>query len=220
MQLYIANKNYSSWSLRGWLLLEAFDIEFEERLVPLSDPSFKQTLLALGGPGLVPVLVDGQQVIWDSLAIAEYLAEKFPEAGIWPTDPARRASARCYCAEMHSGFPALRSHMPMNIEAKLPRLGWNVRVQRDIDRVVELWSRARASFGDAGPFLFGDFSAADAFFAPVVFRLVTHEAEVPDAAARYMGAVQNHPAVQKWVAAALEEHDFLAEEEPYRSRRS
>ena len=155
MKLIIGNKNYSSWSLRPWLVLTHAGIPFEEHKVSFNAPDFKSHA---GPAGKVPVLIDGDLTIWDSLAIVEYLAEKFPDKHLWPADPAARAVARSICAEFHAGFPSLRNNLASNMTARLPGRGWNVAVQREIDRVCALWRDARARFagdGDRGPFLFG-----------------------------------------------------------------
>ena len=217
MQLLIANKNYSSWSLRAWLLLRELGIEFTEEKLSFNDPDWKGRVLAVSPAGCVPVLSDGDVVVWDSLAIAEYVADRFPNAGVWPVDPAARARARSICAEMHSGFPALRANMPMNIGARLPGLGMNRRVQANIDRIVRIWTNARTNFGAEGPMLFGRFSAADAFYAPVVWRFVTHGVELPPVAKAYSEAVRSLPSMQAWVQEALGEQEFVDEDEPYRS---
>jgi glutathione S-transferase len=189
MQLYIGNKNYSSWSLRAWLLMRQSGIEFAERPLRLdwSEGSpFKNTLLALAPTGRVPLLVeDDGFVVWDSLAIAEYLAERFPEKRLWSADRRQRARARSVCAEMHSGFTALRNRCPMNIEASLPAVGARCRdewpeVTADLRRIDAMWSEALAESG--GPFLFGAFSIADAFYAPVCARIRTYALPVGERA--------------------------------------
>ena len=224
MQLYIGNKNYSSWSMRPWVLMKQASIAFDEVLVRFDaftpESRFKTELARLTPAGRVPVLVDDGLHIWDTLAIAEYLAERFPKAKLWPSDKAARARARSVCAEMHSGFGALRSHFPMNIEAALPEVGERVwreqaEVRADLARIVQMWTGLLAAHG--GPLLFGRFSIADAYFAPVVMRLGTYGVPVPDAVAGYMARVQALPGVQAWVAEALAEKDFLAFEEPYRT---
>lgn len=170
----------------------------------------------------MPVLVDDGFVVWDTLAIAEYLAERFPAKQLWPADPKARARARSVCAEMHSGFPALRSHFPMNIEARLPEIGAKVlaeqgAVRADLDRIVAMWSELLREHG--GPMLFGGFSIADAYFAPVVMRLTTYAPPLPEAITAYMARVQVLPGVAAWVKDALAEQDFLDFEEPYRQQR-
>ncbi|MBQ0946057.1 glutathione S-transferase family protein [Ideonella sp. 4Y16] len=226
MQLYIGNKNYSSWSMRPWVLARHFGIPFDEVMVRFDsfDPGsqFKQTLAGKSPTGKVPLLVDEGFAVWDTLAIAEYLAERFPQHALWPRDARQRARARSLCAEMHSGFGALRSHCPMNIEAALPEVGAQVlaehpAVAADLARITALWTEALQASG--GPFLFGDFSNADAYFAPVVARLRTYALPVPAAVRAYMDRVWASPGVAAWVADALAEQDFLDFEEPYRRQR-
>lgn len=225
MQLYIGNKNYSSWSMRPWVLLTQAGIAFDEVMVrfdAFSEGSrFKAELARVTPAGRVPVLVDGGLVVWDTLAIAEYLAEKFPGKALWPRDAAQRARARSLCAEMHSGFGALRSYFGMNIEAALPAVGARVlaeqpAVRADVERIVAMWSEPLAASG--GPFLFGEFGIADAFFAPVVMRFNTFAVPLPAPLAAYAQRVTAAPGVAAWITGALAEHDFLAFEEPYRSR--
>jgi glutathione S-transferase len=226
LQLYIGNKNYSSWSMRPWVLLKEAGIPFEERLMRLDygvpDSVFKKEIARLNPGGTVPVLVDDGLVIWDSLAIAEYVAEKFPAKQLWPADPKARAHARCVVAEMHSGFGALRTHFSMNIEAQLAHIGPRVlaeqpQAQANLDRLVQMWSELLATY--RGPMLFGAFSIADAFYAPVVKRIVTYGLPVPAAVSAYIERVQALPSVAAWTQDALAEHDFLAFNEPYRSAR-
>jgi len=226
MQLVIGNKNYSSWSMRPWVLMTHFGLPFEEVKVRFDSfeagSDFKRRIGALSPAGRVPVLVDGELAIWDSLAIAEYLAEKFPQAALWPRDVHQRARARSVTAEMHSGFPGLRSHFGMNIEARMPEVGARVLaaepdVRAELERVTRLWEDALAASG--GPFLFGEFSIADAFYAPVVTRLRTYALPAPEAAQAYMARVLASPGVAAWERDALEEKDFRAFEEPYRSAR-
>ncbi|WP_211233988.1 glutathione S-transferase family protein [Chitinilyticum litopenaei] len=217
LQLLIGNKNYSSWSLRSWLLLRVLDIPFEEIRLSFNDPDFRLQVLQYSPAGKVPVLIDHGQAVWDTLAIAEYLAEHFPDAGVWPEDPQARALARCLCAEMHSGFGALRTAMPMNVEASLPGLGMTEAVQRDIDRLVAAWTDCRSRFGDAGPFLCGTFGAVDAFFAPVALRLTSHAVALPAAAQAYVDSLLALPALQQWCEEACREDDFVAADEPYRT---
>lgn len=218
LTLVIANRNYSSWSLRPWLAMRECGIAFTERQVRFG-PEFSAQVRAISPAGRVPVLLHGDRVIWDSLAIIEYLAETFPEAGLWPADPGARAQARSICAEMHAGFGHLRQQMPMNIEARLPGRGWNLSVQADIDRIVALWTQARRAHAHLGPFLFGRFSAADAFYAPVVSRFETHAIELPAPCDEYRRTVLALPAMREWVAAALLERSYVAEDEPYRRTR-
>jgi glutathione S-transferase len=165
----------------------------------------------------VPVLIDDGLTIWDSLAIVEYLADRFPEKELWPVDPAARAVARSMCAEMHSGFATLRGSLTMNFFARFPGRGWNVKVQREIDRIVEMWTDARARFGSAGPFLFGKFSIADAYFAPVAQRFYGYTIPLPPALQSYVDMILTLPAVQEWAADARAHGQFYAEDEPYRT---
>ena len=224
LKLYIGNKNYSSWSMRPWVLMRQAGIEFEEvnlRFDSFSaDSNFKQRLGAISPAGKVPVLVDGDLAVWDTLAIAEYLAEKFPELHLWPRAAPERARARSVVAEMHSGFGALRSACGMNVEARLPEAGaivWrdNAGVRADVARIVEMWQELLAAHG--GPMLFGRFSVADAFYAPVVMRLRTFALPVPADIAADMQRVCELPGVAAWIADALAEKDFLPFEEPYRA---
>lgn len=231
LHLYIGNKNYSSWSMRPWVLMRQADLPFREVMVRFDsfDPGsrFKQALVGVSPTGKVPVLVDrdtpdGPLVVWDTLAIVEYLAERFPEHGLWPRSAAARAVARSACAEMHSGFAALRGACPMNIEAHLPEVGalvWrdNAAVRGDIERLTRLWEGLLERHG--GPLLFGDFSAADAYFAPVCMRLHTYALPLSPTVAAYVNRVRALPSVQAWIEGALAEQDFLPFEEPYRLHR-
>ncbi|NDY92608.1 glutathione S-transferase family protein [Ideonella livida] len=227
MKLYIGNKNYSSWSMRPWVLLTQAGLPFEEVLVRFDSfepgSQFKTRIGAVSPTGKVPALVlDDGTVVWDSLAIAETLAERFPQAGLWPADPAARAHARAVSAEMHSGFGALRSHCPMNIEAFLPEVGERVLaehpgVNADLQRLARLWGELLQRHG--GPFLFGHFTIADAMFAPVVARLRTYGLPMPAEVQPYLAAVWDSAGVQGWVRGALAEQDFLDFEEPYRQGR-
>jgi len=226
MQLYIGNKNYSSWSMRPWVLMRAFGIPFDEVMVRFdtfdADSSFKRRIAEVAPTGRVPVLVDDGLAIWDTLAIAEYLAERFPQHALWPRDARQRARARSICAEMHSGFSSLRSHCPQNIEASLPAVGARILneqsgVRNDLDRVQALWADALQASG--GPFLFGAFGIADAFFAPVAGRIRTYGLPVFDVASGYIERVFANPGIAAWVHDALAERDFLQFEEPYRTSR-
>ena len=227
MKLLIGNKNYSSWSMRPWVMLTQFDIPFEEVMVRFdsfaSDSRFKATIGALSPVGKVPLLVeDDGLVIWDTLAIAETVAEKFPDKALWPRDARRRARARSVCAEMHSGFSALRNAFGMNIEASLAEVGArvlaeNAAARADLARVIQLWQEALAESG--GPFLFGDYSIADAYFTPVVTRLRTYALPVPDDVAAYMARVFAAKGTAAWIRDALEEKEFLQFEEDYRTSR-
>lgn len=226
MKLYIGNKNYSSWSMRPWVLLTQAGIPFEEVMLRFDaftpDSNFKAALRDLSPTGKVPVLVDGNLVVWDTLAIAEYLAEQFPEKALWPRDKAARARARSLCAEMHSGFTGLRGHCPMNIEASLPAVGalvWRDQpaVRADLARLVAMWQQCLGAHG--GPMLFGDFSVADAFYAPVCMRLRSYALPLPADVSAYVERVCALPGVRAWVDGALAERDFLDFEEPYRLSR-
>jgi glutathione S-transferase len=226
MQLYIGNKNYSSWSMRPWVLLTQAGIAFEEVKIRFdaftTESQFKTELARHTPAGRVPVLVDEGFAVWDTLAIAEYLAERHLEKRLWPADLRARARARSVCAEMHSGFGALRSHFPMNVEARLPEIGARVLaeqagVRADLARIVQMWSELLGEHG--GPLLFGGFSIADAYFAPVVMRLLTYGVPVPAEISAYMARVQALPGVAAWVKDALAEQDFLDFEEPYRQHR-
>ena len=223
IQLYIGNKNYSSWSMRPWVLLRQAEIAFEEVLLRFdsfdSDSAFKTGLKDITPVGKVPVLVHQGFAVWDTLAIAEYLAETFPEKQLWPAHPQERARARSVCAEMHGGFAGLRSACPMNIEAQLPEVGAlalrdKPAVRADLQRIVSLWSGLLTQH--AGPMLFGAFSIADAYFAPVVMRLKTYALPVPAEVQAYMDRVCALPGVKAWINGALQEKDFIDFEEPFR----
>ena len=226
IQLYIANKNYSSWSMRPWVLLRQAGIDFEEVFVRFDsfapDSQFKTALKDINPVGKVPVLVHDGLAIWDTLAIAEYVAEQFPEKQLWPRERAARARARSVCAEMHSGFMALRSACPMNIEAHLPEIGAlalrdKPALRADLDRICSLWGGLLAQH--SGPMLFGSFSVADAYFAPVVMRIKTYALPVPSDVAAYMQRVCALPGVKAWIDGALGEQDFIDFEEPFRLHR-
>jgi glutathione S-transferase len=228
LKLYIANKNYSSWSMRPWVLLKQTGIAFEETMVRFGtdtfadDSAFKQSVLAVNPSGRVPVLVDDGFAVWDTLAIAEYVAEKFPDMRLWPQDAKARARARSVCAEMHSGFGALRSACPMNIEAPLAQTGaiiWRDQpaVRKDVQRIVTMWTELLEQH--RGPLLFGEFSIADAYFAPVCMRLKTYALPVPGVITDYIGRVCALPGVKAWIADALAEKDFVVVDEPYRISR-
>jgi glutathione S-transferase len=226
LKLIVGNKNYSSWSMRPWVLLRQAGIVFEEEVVRFdsfdADSNFKQTLSSLSPAAKVPVLVDGDLAIWDTLAIAEYIAEQFPEKQLWPKDKAARARARSICAEMHSGFTGLRSACPMNIEAVLPEVGaliWRDQpaVHRDVQRLVQMWGGLLEEHG--GPMLFGAFSIADAYFAPVCMRFNTYALPLPPVVAAYVQRVTALPGIAEWIEGALAEKDFLDFEEPYRLRK-
>lgn len=204
MQLIIGNKNYSSWSLRPWLGLKVAGIPFEETVLNLYEPEARSKRLAYSPTGKVPLLIDGGIKVWDSLAIAEYVAETFPDKPLWPQDAAARAQARSICAEMHSGFTSLRSELSMDVRARL-KAEVSPQAQADIDRIVALWSDCRGRFGSGGPFLFGQFSWADAFYAPVVTRFATYAVALPPVAQAYVETILALPAMQDWIAAAKAE---------------
>lgn len=225
LQLVIGNKNYSSWSMRPWVLMRGLGIAFDEVKLrfDFSDNSpFRQAVARYSPAGTVPVLVDDGFPVWDTLAIAEYLHEKFPMAGVWPADVRARARARSLCAEMHAGFGALRTHCTMNIEAALPEVGarlWAEQqdVRRNVARVEAMWAAALHDSG--GPFLFGAFGAADAYYAPVASRLRTYALPVSATTQGYVERLLSAPGVRDWIADALAEADFLDFEEPYRKGR-
>jgi glutathione S-transferase len=211
--LVIGNRNYSSWSLRGFLAARFAGVPFDAVLVRLSEPASKAELLKHSPAGRVPVLKHGARVIWDSLAIIEYLAEIRPEAGLWPADPAARAHARSISAEMHAGFSALRSHMPMNLRKSLPGKGRDRDVAEDIERICAIWTDCRTRYGALGPFLFGRFSAADVMYTPVATRFRTYAVELDDPCQAYVDAVLARPDFLDWHAAALEEPWVIPEDE-------
>lgn len=204
--IILGNKNYSSWSLRGWLALEASGADYDEVVIPLDLPETKAAIRAHTPSGRVPTLKHGELTIWDSLAIGEYLAECFPEAGLWPEDPKLRAQARAIAAEMHAGFAALREHLPMDLRSRFPGRGHDAPgVAADILRIVEIWEVCRQNFGRGGDFLFGRFGIVDAFFAPVVGRFVTYGVSLEGATAAYRDTVWSCPEMKAWRAAAEEE---------------
>ncbi|HYQ91890.1 MAG TPA: glutathione S-transferase family protein [Candidatus Competibacteraceae bacterium] len=200
--IYLGNKNYSSWSLRAWLPLKQTGVPFQEVIIPLFQASSREQLHAHSPSGRVPVLTHGELTIWESLAIAEYLAETFPVAQLWPSASAARAVARAVSAEMHAGFAALRTHLPMDMRQRYPGREWPVEVSEDIRRIVELWTDCRRRFGTGGDFLFGTFGIADAMYAPVVSRFVTYGVELDGIAAAYRDAIWAWPALKEWVQAA------------------
>lgn len=204
LHLVIGNKNYSSWSMRPWLALRASNIPFEETFIPLyTGTADKQRILDVSPAGKVPILVDGDVTVWDSLAIVEYLAEKFPEKKLWPDDRAARARARAISAEMHSGFAALRNECGMNLHRPVGPVPLSEEAKGNIARIREIWTECLARHG--GPFLFGAFGAADAMYAPVVHRFRTYAVELDDASRRYMDAMQSLPAFQEWTRDGLAE---------------
>lgn len=202
-QLLIANKNYSSWSFRPWLLLKKLGIPFEETLVMLKSEDFGKQVQQFSPAGKVPVLVDGDVAVWDSLAIMEYVAEEYPAA--WPKDREARALARSICAEMHSGFMAIRSQLPMNCRAEGRQVAIDEGCQKDIERIQAIWTECRLRYGQSGPWLFGEFSIADAMFAPVVFRFHSYGITCHGEAGVYLNTVLEDEAVNAWRHAAMEE---------------
>jgi glutathione S-transferase len=212
--LVIGNKNYSSWSLRPWLLMKQAGIQFTETRVPLYAGTYKDEIRKYSPAGKVPILIDGQLTVWDSLAIAEYLAEQHAEKQLWPRDAALRAIARSISAEMHSGFSALRSNMSMNCRRSLPGKGRTVEVAADIDRIQRMWTECRSRAAGEGPFLFGSFGIADAMYAPVVLRFKTYAVNLPPAAQQYADTILALPALQEWVEAAKVEPEVIAAFEP------
>ena len=222
LQLVIGNKNYSSWSMRPWVLMSQLGIAFDEvklRFDFTPGSAFRQAVARVSPAGRVPVLVDDGFAVWDTLAIAEYLHERFPDRGVWPADRPARARARSLCAEMHAGFGALRSACPMNIDAQLAGVGqrlWaeNEALRQDVARIELMWAEALGDSG--GPFLFGAFSAADAFFAPVCMRLSRYALPMSATTQDYIERVSAAPGVARFIADAIAERDFLDFEEPYR----
>jgi glutathione S-transferase len=211
LTLVIGNRNYSSWSLRPWLAMKQAGLEFREVRVLLDRPDTRAEILRYSPSGRVPCLLDGAVTVWDSLAICEYVNEQHAKGGLWPADPAARARARSVAAEMHSGFSALRTHMPMDIRGRHAEIGVVAArrpdVAADIARIVELWEECLAA--GRGPFLFGAFSIADAFFAPVVTRFRTYGVALPERAAAYSAAIVGLPAMQQWTAAAESETETI-----------
>ena len=214
LTLIIGNKNYSSWSLRPWLLLKHAGIPFTERRIPIQTEEWYAQIHRHSPSGRVPALQHGTIKIWDSLAICEYLAERFPEKQLWPADTAARAEARSVSAEMHSGFQALRQNMFMNIRRSMPTRGRIPEVLKDIERIVAIWNDCRAHYKSDGPFLFGHFSIADAMYAPIALRFQTYDVTVDGAAADYATTLLGLAAVQEWVAAARAESERLPQYEP------
>ena len=205
LTLIIGDKTYSSWSLRAALALELAEAPYSELLIPLNRADSKARILEHSPTGKVPLLQTEEGPVWDSLAIGEYLAESFPEAYLWPRGEYARAVARSVCAEMHSGFTALRTHMPMDLKRDQALAEIAAEVQADIRRICELWAECRARFGQDGPFLFGHVSLADAFYAPVAARLRGYRVDLPAVAAAYVTTIYHWPAFQRWYQAAQEE---------------
>jgi glutathione S-transferase len=206
MHLHIANKLYSSWSLRPWLLMTALDIRFKETVIPMYRDDTRARMLAVSPTAKMPVLIDGDVTVWESLAIIEYLAEKFPGKGVWPKDVKARAHARAVSSEMHAGFQALRNACPMNLAKRFaPRSDLGPDVAANVERLAQLWLEARTRFGGSGRFLYGAFSAADAMYAPIVTRLDTYQIPVDPKVRGYMDAILFHPAFTSWREAAMVE---------------
>ena len=214
LKLIIGNKNYSSWSMRPWIAMKVANIPFEETVISLNAPNFKDVVGPVSGTGKVPALIDGDVRVWESLAILEYLAEKFPNARLWPSDSAARALARAASSEMHAGFLPLRRLMPMNMSRPVIKRDLTAEVVANVKRIETMWSECRGRYGQKdGPFLFGAFGAADAMYAPVVARLHTYGVDVSAATKSYIDAVMALPAWREWYAAALKETWVLAEDE-------
>ena len=221
MQIVIGNKNYSSWSMRPWVLAKEAGIPFEEVQLKFSEADGGLTVKGIeryGVAGKVPVLVIDNEPVWDSLAICETLAERFPEKQLWPAERTARQVARSICAEMHSGFEGMRSSMPMNIRSSHPGKGMNEKSRRDIDRIVAIWNTCREKFGKGGAMLFGRFSVADAYFAPVVMRFQTYAVDVPRGAQAYCDAVRGLHSVREWMEGVRRETEFVETDEPYAPR--
>ena len=213
MKLVIGNKNYSSWSLRAWFLLREAGIPFEEVRIPLDTATFADEIATLSPTGRVPVLIRDDERVWDSLAIAETVAEQWPDCGLWPDDPAARAHARAVSAEMHAGFVALREAMPMNCRAMGRRVALPDAVAADIDRVFAIWSDCHHRYGENGEWLFGRFSVADAMYAPVVMRFRTYGINLPESASVYPKRLLESPAIQEWLLESESETEVISQDE-------
>jgi glutathione S-transferase len=213
LTLVIGNKNYSSWSLRPWIAMRVAAIAFDKIVIPLYEAGSRERVLAFSPTGKVPALADGEIRVWESLAILDYLAEKFPQAGLWPSDVKARAQARAVAAEMHAGFAPLRRHCPMNISRPAKTRELTTEAAADVRRIEALWTDCRTRFGKDGAFLFGAFGAADAMYAPVVTRFHTYGIAVDPAARAYMEAILALPAFAEWRAGALAERWVLPQSE-------
>lgn len=211
MKLVIGNKAYSSWSFRPWILMRVLGLPFEEELIPLYRDGSSGRIRQVSPGGKVPALVDGPTVVWESLSIIEYLAERFPDRGIWPAESGARAHARSLATEMHAGFGPLRARCPMNVRREPKPVALGPQVEADVARIVAGWTGARSRFGAAGPFLYGAFSATDAMYAPVVSRFHSYAVAVPAEIRTYMAAVMNLPAWSEWVEAGRSEPWHLAD---------
>jgi len=205
LKLIIGNKNYSSWSLRPWIAMRHTGIAFEEEVIPLYEPGSRERVLTYSPAGKVPILIDGDMTIWESLAILDHLAERFPKAKLWPADPMARARARAISAEMHAGFGPLRRHCPMNMRRVSRKRELTAEVAADVRRIEDIWTDCRRRFGEGGPFLFGTFSAADAMYAPVVSRFASYAIGVGAACEAYMAAMMALPAWQEWRSVGVAE---------------
>jgi glutathione S-transferase len=214
MHLILGNKNYSSWSLRPWIAMKVAGLAFDEEVISLNAPEFKNRLLQVSGTGKVPALIDGDVRIWESLSILEYVAEKFPSAQLWPADPKARAHARTIASEMHAGFLPLRRSCPMNLWRPVKKLALNEETVANVRRIEAMWVECRTRYGNGGPFLFGHFTAADAMYAPVVSRFHTYAIDVGPAARNYMNSIMALTAWREWRDAALKEPWVLPEDEP------
>ena len=213
LELIVGNKAYSSWSLRPWLALKHAGARFTEIRVPLYVHGYKEELSKYAPTGKVPILKNGAVTVWDSLAICEYLAELFPQAELWPADRAARALARAVSAEMHSGFSAIRTAMPFNCRVTGRHVHPNTEIQKEVDRVLELWRDCRARYGKGGPWLFGRFSIADAMYIPVVSRFITYSVPLDAVAQSYSDAALDLPAMREWIAAAEQETEVMISNE-------
>lgn len=211
--LIIGNKAYSSWSLRSWLALRHAGAKFDEIRLPLYTPGYKAQLLALNPAGKVPALKHGDTLIWESLAICEYIAEQFPQAKLWPTDSSARAQARSLCTEMHAGFTAIRTTMPFNCRAKDRHVASSDELEQDIVRVQSIWRECRAAHSRQGPWLFGHFTVADAMYAPIALRFMTYGVQLDAASAGYVKAVCGDRLVQDWIKAARREREVIPSNE-------
>lgn len=205
LKLILGNKNYSSWSLRPWIAMRNAGLEFTEEVIPLYEPGSAEKVLKYSPTGKVPVLIDGDMAIWESLAILDHLADRFPKIHMWPADPAARARARAVAAEMHAGFAPLRRHCPMNMRRVRKKRELTAEVAADVRRIEQIWTECRSRFGQGGPFLFGTFGAADAMYAPVVSRFHSYAIGVGAAAEEYMAAVMALPAFKEWRDAGVAE---------------
>ena len=213
IKLIIGNKNYSSWSLRAWLLLREAGIDFEEHRIALDTDGFNRAISEFSPAARVPVLLLDGESVWDTMAIAETVAERWPEKRLWPEDPVARAHARCISAEMHAGFQALRDGMPMNCRAMGRRVALPEELTRDIDRVLTIWSECARRYGSDGGWLFGNFSIADAMYAPVVLRFRTYGINLPESAAAYPARLLESEALQDWLVDAESETEVIEHDE-------